>query len=188
MIQAIAALLAGPEWQPPRRRQPARVLAAVPLLLLAMLVASASIAGITSFPLATLGTRAWHIVPLAFLATLLSVLSAWPVAATKPGSLAIPGPGWLVPAWAAVGGGAACALTNLPPAVVLATWLLPIAAFGLAAAWSRIPGPLWEAAAASGAGRLQARLQLLPIIRPALSLLVAVLFALALTAASTMVN
>ena len=173
MMAGIAALLAGPARQPGRPVKASRMLTAQPLLALVLCACAVAGTGLVS-SLAVVAGRAWHALPLAAASTLLCLVASLPAAMDRPG---IP---WLLPAWLAVGVGAAgwslilVPQTSAARAVQVAVLLLPLAVLGVAGAFSAAPDGLFRAAAAAGAGplatgRLLSRAAMPGVIRTALA-------------------
>ncbi len=147
----VAALLAGPQWQPPRAAGRGRTLAALPLLALALGVAAACLDALASSHTDRPVRSVLHVLVPAAMATVLCLGLA------VPASLSRPGAGWLALGWLALYLGAAgWSVAALPPTALgsilaRAVLLVPVMAIGLGAAWSGLPGGTWRTASSLGA-------------------------------------
>ena len=154
MLAYVAALLVGPDWRPARASAGAGLLAALPLLLLVLLLAfgvmAACLAALSASPFAGL-LHGLHILALAAAATCGCLLLAIPASAARPGL------GWLLLAWLALGTGfAGLPGLALPHDDVVATGetavlVLPFMVIGLGGAWATLPGGAWQTASGLGA-------------------------------------
>ncbi len=152
MVGFAASLLGGPSWRTARQEPCLGLWAAAPLLLFALFVAVAVVAGLPT-PVPGWAVVAGHVLSLAVGATLACLLVALPVVLIRPGWV------WLLPAWVGLGpalAGASLILQDTGPFASIARAAilsLPVAVFCLAGSWADGSPVSWQAAAGSGAGR-----------------------------------